>query len=406
MPAAARTHPATLVILAGVCAALHVGKLAPAITTLQAALGLSLVQAGFLLSMVQLAGMSTGLVFGMLADGIGPRRSMVLGLAVLGLVSALGAAAQGTLALLLLRACEGFGFLLVVLPAPGLLRELVPPDRLNKVLGLWGTYFPLATALALLLGPLCIQALGWRAWWGALAALALAMAAWLARALPAPPAKPVGAAHSAARARCRVQLQRTLAAPGPWLVSLCFAVYAGQWLAVVGFLPTIYTQAGVSSAATGVLTALAAAVNMLGNVAAGRLLHRGVAPTTLLSVGYATMAFTATAAFAEVGGVGLSAPLRFAAVLAFSAVGGIIPGTLFSLAVRLAPGETTVATTVGLMQQCSAAGQFFGPPLVAWMASQAGGWQWTWLATGACCAAGLALAAALRVLLQPPPQPR
>ncbi len=401
MPATARTHPATLVILAGVCAALHVGKLAPAITALQAALGLSLVQAGFLLSLVQLAGMSTGLVFGMLADGIGAKRSMVLGLSVLGLVSAVGALAQSAQALMLLRACEGFGFLLVVLPAPGLLRQLVPPQRLNKVLGLWGTYFPLATALALLLGPLCIQALGWRAWWWLLAALALAMALWLARALPAPAVKPLAAADNRAHAPWRGRLQHTLAAPGPWLVSLCFAVYAGQWLAVVGFLPTIYTQAGLSGAATGVLTALAAAVNMLGNVAAGRLLHRGVAATTLLSAGYATMALTAAAAFAEVGGAGLNAPLRFAAVLVFSAVGGVIPGTLFSLAVRLAPGEATVATTVGLMQQCSAAGQFFGPPAVAWVASQAGGWQWTWLATGACCAAGLGLAAALRRRLAP-----
>ncbi len=401
MPAAARNHPATLVILAGVCAALHVGKLAPAITALQAALGLSLVQAGFLLSMVQLAGMSTGLAFGMLADGIGAKRSMVLGLVVLALVSALGAVAQSALALLLLRACEGFGFLLVVLPAPGLLRQQVPPQRLNKVLGLWGTYFPLATALALLLGPLCIQTLGWRAWWWLLAALALAMAAWLAHALPAPAVKHLAAQDSAARAQWRGRLQQTLAAPGPWLVSLCFAVYAGQWLAVVGFLPTIYAQAGMSGAASGVLTALAAAVNMLGNVAAGRLLHRGVAPTTLLRAGYATMAVTAAAAFAESGGAGLSAPLRFAAVLVFSAVGGVIPGTLFSLAVRLAPGETTVATTVGLMQQCSAAGQFFGPPLVAWVASRAGGWHWTWLATGACCAAGLGLAAALRRRLAP-----
>ena len=40
--------------------------------------------------------------------------------------------------------------------------------------------------------------------------------------------------------------------------------------------------------------------------------------------------------------------LRYTAVLLFSMVGGLIPGTLFSLAVRLAPGERTVSTTVGL----------------------------------------------------------
>lgn len=42
-------HPASLVIAAGVVAALHVGKLPPALPALQQVLGVSLVQAGFLL---------------------------------------------------------------------------------------------------------------------------------------------------------------------------------------------------------------------------------------------------------------------------------------------------------------------------------------------------------------------
>ena len=32
------------------------------------------------------------------------------------------------------------------------------------MLGLWGTYVPLGAALGLLIRPLCIAALGWRAW--------------------------------------------------------------------------------------------------------------------------------------------------------------------------------------------------------------------------------------------------
>jgi MFS family permease len=80
--------------------------------------------------------------------------------------------------------------------------------------------------------------------------------------------------------------------------------------------------------------------------------------------------------------------LRYAGVLLFSACGGLVPGTLFSLAVRLAPHERNVSTTVGWMQQGSAAGQFAGPPLVAWLASQVGGWHWTWAATGLCCVGG------------------
>jgi len=391
---ARRVEPALLVILAGVVAALHIGKLPPAIPVLRDALGLTLVQAGFLLSLVQLAGMTLGVVFGVVADFLGSRLSMTLGLVLLAIVSALGSLTQAVAPLMLLRAAEGFGFLLVVLPAPGLVRSLVEPHRASAMMGLWGAYMPLATAMALLFGPLAIATIGWRGWWGALAALSAAMAIWLRRAVPADAAPAAAAAPLPSRARLRM----TLASPGPWLVAVSFAMYSGQWLAVIGFLPSIYVQSGIAGAAAGVLTAVVAAGNMVGNIASGRLLQRGVAPSRLLTIGFATMGLAATASFAGGGDAGLAPALRYAAVLLFSSVGGLIPATLFALAVRLAPGEGTLATTLGWVQQWSALGQFAGPPLVATVASATGGWQWTWVVTGACSVAGLLLTIALRRL--------
>ena len=386
-----RVEPALVVILAGVVAALHIGKLPPAIPVLREALGLTLVQAGFLLSLVQFAGMTVGVVFGVVADGLGSRRSMSLGLALLAIVSALGGLSHGVARLMLLRAAEGFGFLLVVLPAPGFVRSLVEPRRASAMMGVWGAYMPLATALALLVGPLAIAAIGWRGWWWALAALSAAMAIWLRRAVPA------DASHAAPASSSPwlMRLRRTLAAPGPWLVAVLFALYSGQWLAVIGFLPSIYVQSGIVGSAAGVLTATVAAANMLGNIGSGRLLQRGVAPSRLLRIGFATMALAAIATFAGSGDAGLPPALRYAAVLLFSSVGGLVPATLFALAVRFAPGEGTLSTTVGWVQQWSAFGQFAGPPLVAAVASTTGNWQWTWVATGACSVAGLLLTVGL-----------
>jgi hypothetical protein len=99
-----------------------------------------------------------------------------------------------------------------------------------------------------------------------------------------------------------------------------------------------------------------------------------------------------------------TAAVRYGGVLLFSAVGGLVPGTLFSLAVRVAPDDGTVSTTVGWMQQWSAFGQFVGPPLAAWAAARAGGWEATWWITGAFAMAGLALSAAIaRLLARPAP---
>jgi MFS family permease len=395
--AAAPERAAAIVILAGVAGALHVAKLPPAIAALQAGLGITLLQAGFLLSLVQLAGMSAGVAFGVLADGLGLKRSMLIGLSLLAAASALGAMMQAVPWLMALRALEGFGFLLVVLPAPGLVRRLVPPQKLSRMLGVWGSYMPFGTALALLAGPPWIGAFGWRSWWWLMGGVSLAMALWLARAVPDVPGPPAAAAAGVGWWQ---RLRLTLAAPGPWLVALTFAVYAGQWLAVIGFLPTIYLQAGVSGALTGVLTALAAAVNMLGNVASGRLQHAGVAPTRLLTTGFVAMGVAAVAAYAQIGGQGLAPPMRYAAVLAFSTFGGLIPATLFSLALRLAPGEGALSSTIGWVQQWSAIGQFAGPPLVAWIAGLAGGWHLTWAATGTCALAGSVLTTRIARLLR------
>lgn len=292
--------------------------------------------------------------------------------------------------------CEGLGFLLATMPAPGLVRRLVEPAGLSAALGTWSAFMPLGTALALLCGPLVITLAGWPALWGSLAVLTAAMGLALAATVPSDAS---GGRSGAMPAGWSIRLRKTLTAPGPWLVALCFAVYSAQWMSVIGFLPSIYSHAGLAAGWTAVATAGAAAVNIVGNIASGRLLQRGVRPDRLLLAGYASMAIGAWLAFGPFAAgwpPSAGAALSYGAVLAFSMLGGMIPGTLFSMAVRLAPDERTVSTTVGWMQQWSSLGQFAGPPLVAWVAHHAGGWQWTWLVTGGCALLGTALALGAR----------
>jgi MFS transporter, CP family, cyanate transporter len=407
------------VLFAGVCAALQSSKLAPAILVLRAELGLTLVQAGFALSMVQGAGMVAGVVFGAWAQSLGLKRAMLLGLALLTAASAIGTTAQGPVGVLWCRALEGLGFLWVVLPAPALLRLQVPPAHVSKVLGFWGAYMPLGTALALLLGPWVMQWLHWQAWWWVCtAASAVAMlAVWLS----------VAEAHTAPHAALQTaldassltapptatswlhRLRLTLGTPGPWWVATTFALYSSQWLAVIGFLPTVYALAGVTASRAAVLTACVAVVNVAGNLGAGVLLARGVQARTLLCLGFAAMGGAALIAFVPeawmMGAWRDAGPwLRFAALLVFSSVGGLVPATLFSLAPRAAPSEATVSTTIGWMQQWSALGQFLGPPVVAWVAQAAGGWQLTGGVVAACAVLGCAWAVAATRALRLAPQ--
>lgn len=359
-------------------------------------MSISLLMSGFLVSLVQLAGMSLGLLVGLSADRWGLRRSIAIGLALLALASLLGGMARSPYALLLFRALEGLGFLLTVLPAPGLLRRLVPARHLNRTLGLWGCYMGTGVALAMLTGPALIERIGWRGWWWGLAGWTALVLIGVLRQVPGE--RRHQAVITGQGAGWRERLRLTLSSLGPWLIALCFGLYSSQWLSVIGFLPSIYHQAGLSAGLVGTLTALVAAINVAGNLGSGQLMHHGVAAEQLLASGFLA---TAVCTFLAFSGLTESLPLlRFVAVLLFSALGGLIPGALFALGVQLAPSENTVSTTMGWMQQWSAFGQFAGPPAVAWLASLAGGWQWTWWFTGGASLLGVLLA--LRIARLPP----
>jgi len=382
--------PAVLVVLAGIVAAMHVGKVAPAIPILRAQLDVSLVQAGWLLSVSQMAGMLTAVFVGMFADGFGLRRSVLWGLVLLGLLSGLAGLTTSAPQLLLMRAIEGAAILMIIVPAPALLRSLVAPDRLSTAMGFWGTFMPTGTATALLLGPVLMAHFGWATWWETLGAIALLMALLFNMGVPRV-AVAVAVAVAGARppAANLQRLRLVWRTPQVWRVALAFACYSGQWLVIIGFLPTLLQTGGMSAGLAGTIAAIASAVNIVGNIAGGRLLQKGVPSQRVLGIAFATMAAGAFVVF----GTPSDTPLivKLLAVLMFSGVGGMIPGSLFSLAVRAAPTEDTASTALGWTTQMSLLGQFSMPPIAAALATAHGSWGLTWVVTVSLCLIGILL---------------
>jgi len=285
-------------------------------------------------------------------------------LLVLALASALGALAAHPGVLLGLRALESAGFLLTTLPGPALLRRGVPAARLSWALGGWGCYMPAGMATMLVVTPMLLPWGGWSSAW--LVCAGLAALTWALLLLCVPPDAP----RSAASPRAWALARDTLRSAAPWSLALCFGLYAAQFISVFSFLPSVYLAAGRSVSDAGALSALGVAINVLGNLAAGALLTRGVARQRLIAFTSVVMGVGAVVAMTET----LPFAWRYAAVLCFSGAGGLIPGTLFATAPRFAPHAGAVSTTTGLMQQGSAIGQFLTPPLVALVASGAGAW--------------------------------
>lgn len=374
------------VLAAAIVVSLNVGKLPPALPALRSEFGLDLVAASLLISGFQIAGMLLGLFGGMLADRFGPRRVMRIGLVVTAAGSAAGALAHDATQMLASRAIESLGFILTVLPGPALVARMVAGERLRRSMGAWSTYLPAGMATALALSPPIHDALGWRAVWWGIALASLAMAVVLGRAVaPDPGGRP---AHGAL-----ALIRDTLRAPRVWVLSAAFGCYAAQWIGVFSFLPTLYTEAGIALSAAGLLTAGGVAVNLVGNLASGALLQRGLPRAGLVVAGSAAMMVGAWLCFASPAPFGV----RYAGVLLFSAAGGLIPGTLFASTAAYAPHPRAVGTATGLMQQGSTLGQFVAPPLIAAAVSASGGWPNAVWATGAlalgCAGAAVAMAA-------------
>ncbi len=361
-------------------AALNTGKLPPALSALRGEFGLSLVEVGWLTSLLMLSAAVLGIAGGSIADRFGHRRIMTLGLVGVAAGSALGAVSVSAPLLFFSRVLESLGFILTVLPGPALLQRCVPVDRLRGWLGGWSTYLPAGMCLVLLLGPWLIESVGWRSLWGTCALLALVWAWAITRAHP--PERAVREADSGATRgpSLRRLALMTVSAPGPWLLMVCFLFYAAQFLGIFTFLPTIYRDSGIDPRLGGAFTALAVLVNAAGNLASGHLLQRGHSRSGLIVFASISMALTAWVVF----GSEWPFALRYVAVLWLSASGGLIPGTLFASAPAYSPDPRAVSTTVGLMQQGSGIGQILVPPLIAVLAQWQGNWSLTWVVTGSC----------------------
>jgi len=359
---------------------MHMGKAPPALPTLRVELGLSLVAAGWVVSLFNVVGGLLGLLAGAVGDRFGTRRVVLGGLVALACGSLAGTLASGPVLLLGGRFLEGLGFIAVAVTAPGIILGAARSGDLRLALGAWSTYMPAGSALAMLLAPLLLAGLGWRGVWVAAALLALAWALLVWLRVPADPP----AHHRVDSASLRRNARLTVARPGPWLLAAAFGCYTVQWVSLMVWLPTFLAeQRGLGIGAASALTALVVACNVPGNLFGGWLLHRHLARWKLMLLSGIGMGACMALIFAAT----LPDSLRYLACLLFSCFGGMLPAAVLSGAPVVAPARAQIATTNGLLIQGSNVGQMIGPPAAAWLVTLTGRWESVfWLLEGAALA--------------------
>lgn len=375
-----------ILVLAGVAAAMQIGKVPPALSVLRVQLGVGLVGSAWILSMFSAVGALIGSLAGAFADRFGSRHVTVASLVVMALGSAAGGTAHGATLLLVTRAVEGAGFVVTVVAVPSLLIGAAVERDWRLVPSVWGAYMPVGMAIALAASPLILATLGWRPLWELNAAVLAALAAAVAWSNSR-----IAAGSAAHAAQIGTALRASLQRPAVLLLAATFVCYAFQFLSTMGFLPTMLQERGLSPKAAGGLTALAVIANAFGNLSAGWLFTRGLTPRLLICCGLVGMAAAELFIFSR----SYSWSLQYAAAIAFSTIGGLVPASIFTALPTVAPVEAR-STAMGIVIQASHIGQLVGPPTVAALSAALGGWAASPLALVPIAAVGLAAALSMR----------
>jgi len=359
--------PVLLAIGAGILAAFQVGKVHIALPSIRHSFALSLVSASWLLSALSVVGLFVATPTGSYAGKIGTKKTLILGLLLVAAASAAGAFSPTSAWLLWSRLLEGIGYVMIVVAAPSLIVELTTQADIRLALAGWSCFMPGGIALITLLAPLLLAMHTWRALWLANALLILLYALLLMVAV-----KPRTVIPVEPQAHPLVEFRAVATARGPMFLAIIFAMYTMQHLAIMGFMPTLLIEKfALSPSRAGVLVSIAMASNILGNLAAGLLLQRGIRRSVLIGATSIFMVFMTLGMFS----FGLSLVAVYLCAFLFSCVGGIVPASVLSAAPIHAPNEHLIPATNGLLVQGSNLGIVLGPPLVSGLAATLG-WRW------------------------------
>ncbi|MBL8352387.1 MAG: MFS transporter [Burkholderiaceae bacterium] len=365
---------------------MNVGKVPLALPTLRTELGLSLVQAGWVSSMLTTLAVVAALGFGLAAGRVGALRMVLSGL-LLSAAASLAALAVhdgGDFArLILTRFVEGAGFLAVVVAAPTLISAAAAPQDRRFALGVWSTYMPAGAGLAMALSPLLLPAFGWRGLWVVTAAAlaAAAAAAWSQR-------RHYAAAGASGHATALRPTLAVLRQPLPWLLALAFGAWALQHFALIVWLPTfLKEQRAMSPGWVALLSCVMLLACVPGNLVGGALMQHGVSRGRVIAVAHALTGLCGLGYLQD----GWPDALRYALCVALSFCGGVIPAAAMTSSAVLAKSPQQIGALQGLIMQGSQLGQFVGTPLIAAVVAASGQWRSALWVTGAAALFGVAL---------------
>lgn len=372
-------------IVLGVCllgfmqAHIHRVGFAPLIPTFMTDLGISYAAAATIMTAYFWTYTVAQLPVGVLTDGLGPRRMMLISLAVLALGVVTFPLSQSYAQSLVTRGLVGLGASGIWLPGLRLVHEWFPPQERGRATGLFSAGGGVGGTLALMLVPVLADRLGWR--WGYAMTLVPLLAAFaLIYGFVGPGPLAERRAKAAAPRSTAAALKEVAGSPALWSINVAVLFSYGAFIALVTFLPAfLQRQEGLGPGRAGFVTGLVTAGTVISWPLAGFVsdwMGRRKA-IYLFSQGMCVLACLTFALLVPGRGLAVAAAV---ALFAGLMLGGLV--TPFVMVVDLFPADL-IGTASGVVNTFCFVGSLLIPVLVGKILDVSGSFP---AAFGACAA--------------------
>ncbi|MCL6553028.1 MAG: MFS transporter [Firmicutes bacterium] len=355
----------------------------------RADLGLTLVQVGVLLAMIDVGSLLMYVPLGVAADWWGERRVLIGGGLTVGLAALLAAAAPSYAIMLCALALAGVGFPSGHIGGSKVVTRYFPPTARGVAVGVRQSGLSLGGAAAALLVPVLVTAGGWRLALGALGG-ACVLCGLCCAALPRDEAPRAAVGSS-------LEALRTLIADRNfrYLTAASTALVVGQFT-LQGYLPLyLVDEHGWAPPAAGRLLALVhvggVAARLLWGAVSDRLAGGRRRPVLLLVAGGGVGVVLALVRLPQPVGAGVAATAALLAGMFLAGWNGLAVTMVLERA-----GAVRAATGLGLALTVIYVGTLVSSPLFGWVVDTTRAYAPAWLLVAACQAAAWGLLLAVR----------
>lgn len=347
-----------LLWFAGISAAMQFAKFSVSYNELLAYYQAGPTWTGAAISVVGIIGLIFGVTAGLIAGKIGYRKVLLGALFLGATLSFIQSTLPSFEIVMATRVLEGFSQLGVVVAAPTMIARLSAPHHRSITMGIWGTFFGVAFALAGLFGQPLIEAFALNGLYLAHGLFISAMIIALLLLLENDESR-FSDAPLPSQASYFQKLGKVYRTPQTLLPGLIFVFYTSTLVSLLTYIPNFIESTHLRTTMQVVLPLLSTA----GTFLAGTLSQYLMRPQRVAQIAYAGLALGALMLAQDI-----SSEVLFSIIVGEMVLcAGLIPGAALAMVPRLARNTEEQANGYGLIAQMGNLGATIGPPSYAAM---------------------------------------